>query len=168
MGLFLMNREILRLAIPNILTNLTVPLVSLVDVALMGRMPSANYIIAIGLGTLIFNFLYWAFGFLRMGTTGLVSQAFGRNDQDEQLEYLQKGLIIALSAGLLIILVQLPLEYFSLWVLQTDQAVEPLLAEYIRYRIWAAPATISVYVFTGWFLGMQDSRSALLLALIFN
>jgi MATE family multidrug resistance protein len=163
-----MNREILRLAIPNILTNLTVPLVSLVDVALMGRMASTFYIVAIGLGTLIFNFLYWAFGFLRMGTTGMVSQAFGREDKDAQLLLLQKGLSISLIAGILIILLQWPLRELATQVLQPEAAVIPLLERYIDFRIWAAPATISIFVFSGWLLGMQDSRSALILALIIN
>jgi len=165
---FVMNREILRLAIPNILTNLTVPLVSLVDVALMGRMPSAAYIVAIGLGTLVFNFLYWAFGFLRMGTTGMVSQAFGRKDRQTQLLLLQKGLSISILGGLMLILLQWPLKELALNLLQADDEVVPLLARYIDFRIWAAPATISIFVFTGWFLGMQDSRSALYLALIIN
>lgn len=163
-----MNREILRLAIPNILTNLTVPLVSLVDVALMGRMSSTFYIVAIGLGTLVFNFLYWAFGFLRMGTTGMVSQAFGREDKDAQLLLLQKGLSISLIAGILIILFQWPLREFATQILQPEAAVTPLLERYVDFRIWAAPATISIFVFTGWLLGMQDSRSALFLALIIN
>ena len=163
-----MNREILRLAIPNIITNLTVPLVSLVDVALMGRMPSTFYIVAIGLGTLVFNFLYWAFGFLRMGTTGMVSQAFGREDKEAQLSLLQKGLSISVLAGVLIILLQWPLRELATQILQPENEVIPLLETYIDYRIWAAPATISVFVFTGWLLGMQDSRSALYLALIIN
>lgn len=163
-----MNKEILRLAIPNILTNLTVPLVSLVDVALMGRMPSTAYIVAIGLGTLIFNFLYWAFGFLRMGTTGMISQAYGREDKTAQLRLLQKGLGISLLAGLFLIILQIPIKELALEILQAETTVNPLLAEYIDIRIWAAPATISIFVFTGWFLGMQDSRSALILAIIIN
>ncbi|MAY82733.1 MAG: MATE family efflux transporter [Flavobacteriales bacterium] len=163
-----MNREILRLAIPNILTNLTVPLVSLVDVALMGRMPSTFYIVAIGLGTLVFNFLYWAFGFLRMGTTGMVSQAFGREDKEAQIRLLQKGLTISLLGGILIILFQWPLRELALQILSPENEVLPLLSRYIDFRIWAAPATISVFVLTGWLLGMQDSRSALYLALVIN
>ena len=163
-----MNREILRLAIPNILTNLTIPLVSMVDVALMGRMPSSTYIIAIGLGTLIFNFIYWAFGFLRMGTTGMVSQAYGKGDTIAQLSLLKRGVAIAIIGGLSLILLQIPLERLSLLILNADAVVEPLLSEYIFIRIWAAPATIAVYVFTGWFLGMQDSKSALILALVVN
>lgn len=169
MGLFfVMNREIFRLAIPNILTNLTIPLVSLVDLALMGRMPSTSYIVAIGLGTLVFNFIYWLFGFLRMGTTGMVSQAYGRGHGQAQLEFLQKGLSISIIAGLGMVLLQYPIELLSVTLLQPDSSVSPFLSEYIQYRIWAAPATISVYVFTGWFLGMQDAKSALILALVVN
>jgi len=163
-----MHKEILRLAVPNVLTNLTIPLVSLVDVALMGRMPSTRYIVAIGLGTLVFNFIYWAFGFLRMGTTGMVSQSFGKNDQASQQILLKRGLLIAILSGLGMLLLQIPIERLSIQILNAEEAVNPLLSEYIFLRIWAAPATIAVYVFTGWFLGMQDSKSALILALVVN
>jgi MATE family multidrug resistance protein len=98
----------------------------------------------------------------------MVSQAYGRNDVHAQLEFLQKGLLIALLAGILLVLLQLPIQWLSLLILNADTVIEPLLREYISYRIWAAPATISVYVFTGWFLGMQDSRSALALAITVN
>ena len=101
-----MRKEFIKLSIPNVLSNLTVPLVSLVDVALMGRMPSTNYIIAIGLATVVFNFIYWAFGFLRMGTTGLVAQAFGRKDELQIMQLLYKGLFVGCIIGISLILFQ--------------------------------------------------------------
>lgn len=118
-----MHKQLLKLAVPNVLTNLTVPLVSMVDLGLMGRMPSASYILAIGFGTMIFNFLYWAFGFLRMGTTGMVSQAYGRGDFNEAQELLRKGAIIALVGGFTLILLQSPLLNLSLMIIEPDQAV---------------------------------------------
>lgn len=163
-----MKKEFFRLALPNILTNLTVPLVSLVDLGLMGRMPSTAYILAIGFGTLIFNFIYWAFGFLRMGTTGMVSQAYGSDDKTLSNNLLFMGGIIALAAGLLFILLQYPVLHTALFLINPDEAVVSPLSTYFYYRIYAAPATITIYVITGWLLGMQDSKSALYLALLVN
>lgn len=163
-----MNRELVKLAVPNILTNLTVPLVSMVDLGLMGRMPATSYIVAIGFGTLIFNFIYWAFGFLRMGTTGIISQAYGANNKQQVLETLFRALLIALVGGLLLILFQDFLLHLGLKLIAPDSAVMAPLTEYFSYRIYAAPATISVYVLTGYLLGMQDSRSVLIIALLVN
>ena len=156
-GLFcFMHKQLLKLAVPNVLTNLSVPLVSMVDLGLMGRMPSASYILAIGFGTMLFNFLYWAFGFLRMGTTGMVSQAFGRGEKEEAQELLRKGLLIALIGGLALIILQVPLLNLALYIIEPDQGVIEPLKQYFQIRIYAAPATISIYVVTGWLLGMQD------------
>src|SRR5690606_2310367 len=136
-----MNKEILRLAIPNIITNLSVPLVSLVDLALMGRMPSTAYILAMGFGTVIFNFIYWAFGFLRMGTTGMVSQAYGKSDNKTSRDLLIKGLSIAFVAGLLLILFQYALNEAALFLVSPESEVVAPLSTYFNYRIFAAPAT---------------------------
>lgn len=163
-----MNREILKLAIPNILTNLSVPLVSLVDLGLMGRMPSSAYIVAIGLGTVVFNFLYWAFGFLRMGTTGLVSQAFGKGDQAQTVNLLSRSIIIAALIGFSLILLQNPIFELAAFLIQAEQEAFKPLEIYFSYRIYAAPATISIFVLSGWLLGMQDSKSVLLIAVLVN
>lgn len=163
-----MNREILKLAIPNILTNLSVPLVSIVDLALMGRMPSSHYIIAIGFGTVIFNFLYWAFGFLRMGTTGMVSQAFGKQNQAETIQLLLKGLIISLIAGIVLLIFQKGIAHLSILIIDPDDIIIAPLNLYFKYRIYAAPATISIYVISGWLMGMQDSKSAMVIAIAIN
>ncbi|MAC95282.1 MAG: MATE family efflux transporter [Flavobacteriales bacterium] len=163
-----MNKEILRLAIPNIITNLSVPLVSLVDLALMGRMPSTAYILAMGFGTVIFNFIYWAFGFLRMGTTGMVSQAYGKSDNNTSRDLLIKGLSIAFVAGLLMILFQYPLKEAALFLINPESEVVAPLSTYFNYRIFAAPATISLFVISGWLLGMQNAKWAMILALTVN
>ena len=140
----------------------------MVDLGLMGRMPSASYILAIGFGTMIFNFLYWAFGFLRMGTTGMVSQAYGKGNFNEAQELLRKGAVIALVGGFTLILLQFPLFDLTLTIIEPDPAVIEPLKRYFQIRIYAAPATILIYVITGWLLGMQDAKTALFLALIVN
>lgn len=163
-----MNKEILRLAIPNILTNLSVPLVGLVDLALMGRMPSADYILAIGFGTVIFNLLYWAFGFLRMGTTGMVSQAFGKDDHSTSQQLLVKGFTVAMASGIMLILFQPFIKNLALYLIHPDAEVIQPLITYFDIRIWAAPATISIYVISGWLLGVQDAKNAMILAVCVN
>lgn len=167
-GFFMMRKEYLKLAIPNILTNLTIPLVSLVDVGLMGRMPSSNYIIAIGLGTVIFNFLYWAFGFLRMGTTGFVAQAFGRKDNAKISEALIRGLLIGLIGGVVIILFQVPFFKIATYLLGITSNITDLVGNYFYCRVWDAPAAIALFVIQGWLLGMQQSKQAFYLALFVN
>lgn len=164
----MMNKEIIKLAIPNIVTNLTVPMVSMVDLALMGRMPSSAYILAMGFGTVIFNFIYWAFGFLRMGTTGMVSQAFGKDERSTIVDLLFKGLTVSIIAGLGLIILQYPLKVLALHVIAPDSSVIIPLTTYFNYRIFAAPATISLFVLSGWLLGMQDAKSAMVLAVIVN
>jgi MATE family multidrug resistance protein len=164
----MMNKELIRLAIPNIVTNLTVPMVSMVDLALMGRMPSSAYILAMGFGTVIFNFIYWAFGFLRMGTTGMVSQAYGKNDKTTIQALLFKGLTVSLIAGIVLILLQFPIKVLALQIIAPDASVVEPLSIYFNYRIYAAPATISLFVLSGWLLGMQDAKSAMILAILVN
>ena len=163
-----MQRNILRLAIPNILSNLTVPLLGMVDTALMGRMGSEDYLGAIALGGLLFSFIYWGFGFLRMGTTGLTAQEFGKGDAEACSAMLGRALVIAVLAGCLLILLQWGIEYLSFYLLKGEEAVEQLARAYFQIRIYAAPATIGLYAFTGWFLGMQNARFPLWIALWVN
>ncbi len=163
-----MQRNILRLAIPNILSNLTVPLLGMVDTALMGRMGSEDYLGAIALGGLLFSFIYWGFGFLRMGTTGLTAQEFGKGDVLACSAMLGRALVIAVLAGCLLILLQWGIEYLSFYLLKGEESVEQLARAYFRIRIYAAPATIGLYAFTGWFLGMQNARFPLWIALWVN
>ena len=163
-----MNKQILRLAIPNILSNLSVPLLSTVDVALMGRQESAAYIGAVALGSLLFNFIYWSFAFLRMGTTGLTAQAFGKNDKSDISNILGRALITALAGSILLLLIQIPLANISFHILDASDTVENLAKEYFYVRIWAAPATLALYAIMGWFFGMQNAMYPLILTILIN
>ncbi len=163
-----MNREILRLAVPNIISNLSVPLLSLVDVALMGHLDSAEYILTIGFGVMIFNFVYWSFGFLRMGTTGFTAQEFGRQDNKECLLILGRALLIAMAGASLLIIFKAPILKLSLLLIGTTPDVNTYVADYFNIRILAAPATISLFAFTGWFFGMQNARIPMVLTITVN
>lgn len=162
-----MNKEILRLAIPNIISNISVPLISTVDTALMGRV-SALHIGAVGLGSMIFNFLYWNFGFLRMGTTGFTAQAFGRKDQSEVINTLGRSFVIVFSLSVALLLFQLPLGEAAFYLMNTSDNQLPLVQQYFYIRIWAAPATLGIYALNGWFFGMQNAVFPLILTLIVN
>lgn len=163
-----MHKQLIKLAIPNVLTNLTVPLVSMVDLALVGRFLDHYAIIAIGFGTMIFTFLYWAFGFLRMGTTGLIAQAFGKGDFQSLSATLYKSLFLALIFGLLLLISQSYLFDFAISLIEPNSVVLSDLLTYLDIRIYAAPATISIYVLTGSLLGLQDAKAALVLAATVN
>ena len=152
-----MYKEFIKLTVPNVLTNLTVPLVSLVDVVLMGHMDDSNYIIAIGLGVALFNLLYWSFGFLRMGTTGQVAQSFGKGDAIEIQRILIKGICIATLLGLIFILVQQPILYLIEEGIDVSNSTFLLIKEYFDIRIYTAPASILLFVINGWLLGLHKS-----------
>ncbi len=162
-----MNREILRLAIPNIISNVSVPLLSTVDTALMGRL-SELHIGAVGVGAMIFNFVYWNFGFLRMGTTGIAAQAFGRGDEAGVLHTLGRALLLVLLIAGAVLLLQYPLGQLSFWLMNITEEQESLVAEYFYLRIWAAPATLGLYAFMGWFFGMQNAVYPLVLTVVIN
>ncbi len=162
-----MNKEILRLAIPNIISNVSVPLLSSVDTALMGRL-SELHIGAVGISSMIFNFLYWNFGFLRMGTTGLTAQAFGRRAEADIGQILGQALLIVLAVAGSILLLQQPLGQVSFFLMNASAEQQPLIAEYFYIRVWAAPATLGLYVFMGWFFGLQNAIYPLLLTLVVN
>jgi len=170
-----LNKKILYLAIPNILSNLSIPLLSSVDTIIVGHMEKVSYLGAIALGTMIFNFLYIGLGFLRMGTTGLTAQAYGRNDNEEIPAVFLRALVVALTIGVLLILLQFPIKLASMYFINASPEVEKYASSYFDIRIYAAPATLSLYVIHGWFLGMQNARYPMYLAvggnvlnLIFN
>jgi multidrug resistance protein, MATE family len=162
------NKEILRLAVPNIISNLTVPLLGMVDMALMGRMGSPVYIGAIALGGIIFSVIYMGFGFLRMGTTGFTAQAYGRADKLEISYALYRALAIALLIALLLMAFQKQLGWFSFLLLDGSDEVKALAADYFFIRIWAAPATLALYAFMGWFVGMQNTLIPMYIAIVIN
>lgn len=162
-----MNREILRLALPNIISNISVPLLSTVDTALMGHLTELH-LGAVGLGAMIFNFIYWNFGFLRMGTTGMAAQAYGADDPDAIAATLGRALLVALILAALILLFQRPLAELSFGLLNVTEAQLPLVREYVYIRIWAAPATLGTYVLFGWLFGMQNAVYPLILTVFSN
>lgn len=163
-----MNREILRISIPSIVTNITVPLLGMVDLAIVGHIGDAGYIAAIALATMVFNLIYWNFGFLRAGTTGLTAQAYGAEDKEEYLNVLVRGIAIALSAAVLLLFLQWPIALLCKRLIHSSPTTIDLMLTYFYIRIWAAPATISLYVLKGWFLGMQNAASPMWIATILN
>ncbi|MBQ7532344.1 MAG: MATE family efflux transporter [Bacteroidales bacterium] len=163
-----MNREILKLAIPNIISNITVPLLGLVDMMLMGHLSSPAYIGAIALGGTIFSVLYSFFSFLRAGTTGFTAQSYGANDTTEISYSLYRSITIAVLASILIIGIQKPIARVSLVLLEGSNEVESLAITYFFVRIWAAPANMLLYCFNGWFIGMQNTRIPMAIAIIIN
>jgi MATE family multidrug resistance protein len=162
-----MNKEILRLAIPNIISNISVPLLSTVDTALMGRL-SEIHIGAVGVGAMIFNFIYWNFGFLRMGTTGLTAQAFGQQSESAMATTLGRAMVVVLALSGFILLLQYPLGWVSFELMNVNAEQEVLVREYFYIRVWAAPATLALYAFMGWFFGMQNALFPLILTVSIN
>lgn len=162
-----MHREILRLAVPNILSNISVPLLSTFDTALMGRL-SADHLGAVGLGGMIFNFLYWNFGFLRMGSTGLTAQAYGRQDRTGMANTLGRAIVVGWVLAALLLLGQWPLLAASQYLLEVAPDQQPLVADYFQVRILAAPAALGLYALLGWFFGMQNAFFPLILTLVIN
>ncbi len=163
-----MNRRILQLAVPNIISNVTVPLLGAVDLALMGHLDNKVYIGAVALGSMIFNFIYWGFGFLRMSTSGFVAQEFGRRNFAQVMINLARPLTLAFSAGLLLIILQFPVSSIAFWLVDSGQEVETYARQYFHIRIYAAPATIALYALTGWFIGMQNTRIPMIIAVCVN
>ena len=163
-----MNRRILHLAIPSIVSNITVPLLGLVDVTIMGHLGATAYIGAIAVGGLLFNILYWNFGFLRMGTSGLTSQAYGRKDKEAEIRVLVQAVSVGLFSALAMLILQYPIERLAFRLLDTSAEVEQYAVTYFRICIWGAPAVLAQYGFTGWFIGMQNSRYPMYIAIVMN
>ena len=162
------DKQILRLAAPNIISNLSVPLLSSVDTALVGHLPQSYFIGAVAVGGMIFNFIYWGFGFLRMGTTGLTAQAFGRKDELRIRLIFARAMLVAVISGILLILLQQPIARLSFYIINATPQVERFAEEYFRIRILAAPATLAMYVVLGWFFGKQNARYPLLIIVTSN
>ena len=148
-----MNREILRLALPNIVSNITVPLMGIVSTAIAGHWgeDSAATIGALAIGVSIFNFIYWNCSFVRMGTSGLTAQAFGAGNYRECTNMLARALSVAGVMGCVMLLLQYPLGELALWAMNGGE----MTREYFYTRIWAVPAGILLFGFNGWFTGMQ-------------
>ena len=167
-----MNRNILKLAIPNIITNITVPLLGMVDTAIVGHITASSsgedYIGAIAIGSMIFNIIYWNFGFLRMGTSGFTAQAYGADDKKEQMSILLRACTIALLAALALIVLQKPIGLLTEAFVENKNHALDLALEYFFIRIWAAPATLGMYALKGWFIGMQDSKTPMWISILIN
>ena len=169
-----LNKEILRLALPSILANLTVPIVGMVDIAVAGHLhgtdlfTAAAFIGGISIGSMLFDLLYWNFAFLRVGTGGLTAQAFGRGDRRECARILMRALLLALGCAALIIAIQWPFAKVTFLVVDSSNEVKQLALKYFFIRIWGAPATLSLMAFRGWFIGMQDSFSSMMTDLVVN
>lgn len=162
-----MNREILRLAIPNIISNISIPLLSTVDTALMGRL-SELHIGAVGVGAMIFNFIYWNFGFLRMGTTGLTAQAFGEENRPQIVLTLVRALLVATLLAGVLLLTQRALDPISRQLMNVAGTQSELVQQYFLIRIWAAPASLGLFALMGWFFGMQNAVFPLILTVGIN
>ncbi|MEZ5538302.1 MAG: MATE family efflux transporter [Thiolinea sp.] len=160
--------RVFNLAWPVILSSLSVPLVGAVDTAVMGQLPEPRYMAAVAVGAVIFSSVFWAFGFLRMGTTGFVAQAAGRGDLTEVSLALWRAFVVALGLGLLVILLQVPLARVAFWLMGAGEDVTLSAQEYFAVRIWSAPITFINYAVLGCLIGLQRMRSALLLQLVLN
>ena len=152
-----MNRRILKLAVPSILANITVPLVGMVDIAVSGRLGNVAAIGAIAVGSMLFDLLYWNFGFLRVGTGGLTAQAYGRKDMAGAIKYFVQGESTALLSATFLIAIQWLFVETAFLFIDCSGEVQELARKYFFIRIWDAPATLSLMVFKGWFIGMQNT-----------
>lgn len=166
------NKDILKLAGPSILANITVPFVGMVDIAVAGHLTSslsnATLIGGISIGTMLFDLLYWNFGFLRVGTGGMTAQAYGRNDREDCARFLFRGVSLSLIIAFCILAIQWPFTKLAFLVVDCSPEVKELALQYFFIRIWAAPATLSLMSIKGWFIGMQDTVSSMATDLVVN
>lgn len=164
----LTHRQVLAIAVPVMISNVSTPLIGIVDTWIVGRYPNATYIGAVAVGALVFTFIFWGFGFLRMGTTGLTAQAWGAGDSQEVAAWLGRSLLIAGAVGVGLILLQWPIRECAFALIGATPEVERLARGYFDVRIWAAPATLANYALLGWFIGLGRARIGLALQLILN
>ena len=163
-----MDREILRIALPAIVANITIPLLGLLDTAIAGHLGDATVIGAIAVGSMLFNFVYWNFGFLRMGTSGMTAQAYGAGDKDAQARMLQQSSVLALVIALAIVVLQWPIRWLGFTVIGPSDDVLQLAHTYFDIVVWGAPPTLMMMSIKGWLLGMQDSKGAMYISILVN
>lgn len=161
-------KQVFKLALPSIISNITVPLLGIIDLTIVGHMGDVFYIGAIAIGTMIFNVLYWLFGFLRMGTSGMTSQALGRRDLTEAMRLLVRSLTISTAIAATFIVFQLPIRWMALTIMQPTEQIAEQAAIYFSICIWGAPAMLGLYGLTGWFIGMQNTRIPMLVSIFQN
>ena len=162
------NAQVWRLAGPIILSNVSVPLLGVADTAVMGHLPGPEYIGAVAIGALIFSFVYWGFGFLRMGTTGFTAQALGAGDRDEVRAGLARAVLMALVLGAVLLVLQRPIAWAAFPLIDASDRVAGLADTYFSIRIWGAPAALANYALLGWFIGVRNTRSALIMQVSMN
>ncbi|MBM6992142.1 MAG: MATE family efflux transporter [Prevotella sp.] len=162
------DKNILDLAVPSIVSNVTVPLLGLVDLAIVGHMGSEQYIAAIAVGSMIFNVIYWLFGFLRMGTSGMTSQALGRADHGSIKLLFRRSLSVALVIAGCFVVMQIPLRWLALTVIHPSEQIWPLASTYFNILIWGAPAMLGLYSLNGWFIGLQNTKIPMMVAIFQN
>ncbi|MFI3262572.1 MAG: MATE family efflux transporter [Rikenellaceae bacterium] len=163
-----LNKNILKIAVPSIISNITIPLLGLVDVMVVGHLGSPAYIGAIAVGGMLFNIIYWIFGFLKMGTGGLTSQAYGKHDFNEVTSILVRSLGVGLSIAATLLVLQYPIQQIAFYFIDTTPEIKELSMQYFRVCIWGAPAVLGLYGFSGWFIGMQNTRTPMVIAITQN
>jgi MATE family multidrug resistance protein len=164
----LTHKRVLGVAVPIVLANATIPILGAVDTAVVGQLGLAVPIGAVGIGAIIITAIYWLFGFLRMGTTGLAAQAIGSDDKSETSALLVRGIVIGLVAGLILIIAQVPLFLGALQLSPASIEVEGLAQKYLEIRVYSAPAAIALFGITGWLIAKEKTREVLLLQLALN
>jgi len=162
------DRQILQIALPSIVSNITVPLLGMIDVAIVGHMGSPVYIGAVAVGSMIFNLVYWLFGFLRMGSSGMTSQALGRKDLTEVTRILVRSVVIALGIALLLVVLQMPMKWAAFALIGPTEDVAPFASTYFNIVIWGAPASLALFSLMGWFIGMQNTRFPMFISIMQN
>ena len=162
------DRQILQIALPSIVSNITVPLLGMIDVAIVGHMGSPVYIGAVAVGSMIFNLVYWLFGFLRMGSSGLTAQALGQRSLTEVARLLIRSLAVAVGIALLLVVCQEPLRWLMFWLIGPTPDVAPFATIYFYIVIWGAPAMLGLYSLSGWYIGMQNTRIPMFISIMQN
>lgn len=163
-----LDKEILAIALPSIVSNVTVPLLGLIDVSIVGHMGNAAYIGAISVGSMIFNVIYWIFGFLRMGTSGMTSQAYGRDDMAECVSTLVRSLVVGVGIGLLFVVLQPLVGMLAMAAMGPTADVAGYARTYFSICIWGAPAVLGLYSMTGWYIGMQNTKVPMMVSIVQN
>ena len=162
------DKRILSIALPSIVANITVPLLGLVDMAVSGHLGNAVYIGAVAVGSMIFNVVYWVFGFLRMGTSGMTSQALGRRDMNDVATTLARSIVVAMAVAAFIIILQKPLGAVALALVGASAEINTEAWHYFRICVWGAPAMLCLYSLTGWYIGMQNTRLPMFISIMQN
>ena len=162
------DQQILRIALPSIVSNITVPLLGMIDVAIVGHMGDAAFIGAVAVGSMIFNLVYWLFGFLRMSTSGMTAQAYGGRRLDDVIRILVRSTVVALAVALTLMVLQEPLRLLMFWLMGPTDDVVAFAVTYFRIVIWGAPAMMGLYCLSGWFIGMQNTRIPMFISIMQN